>query len=104
MDKNKDKETILKLFHLLCESFGTTEDKTLLNPVYGEISASLGVENAIEIYRLFAGQQITFPVHFFHHEGIRQTILEEFNGKNIRALAKKYGYSEKTIRRILKKT
>ena len=74
----------------------------LLNSIYKEISEKLGMEVALEIYRMFKGQQISFPVRFFHPEIIRKRILEEFDGKNVRQLAVKYDYSEKTIRRILK--
>ena len=74
----------------------------LLNSVYREISEKMGVDTAQEIYQLFKGQQICFPVRFFNPEQIRKYIAEEYDGTNIRALAVKYGYSEKTIRRIIK--
>lgn len=77
-------------------------DKDLLNNVYREISESMGADVAMEMYRMFKGQQITFPVRFFNPVSIRQKIVEEYNGNNIGMLAKKYDYSEKTVRRIIK--
>lgn len=77
-------------------------DKDLLNNVYREISESMGADVALEMYRMFKGQQITFPVRFFNPACIRQKIVEEYNGNNIGMLAKKYDYSEKTVRRIIK--
>ena len=77
-------------------------DKDLLNNVYREISESMGADVAMEMYRMFKGQQITFPVRFFNPASIRQKIVEEYNGNNIGMLAKKYDYSEKTVRRIIK--
>lgn len=74
----------------------------LLNAVYREISEKLGLNVATEIYQMFKGQQISFPVRFFDPVMIQRRIQEEYDGTNIRALAVKYNYSEKTIRRILK--
>lgn len=73
-----------------------------LNPVYMEISNQLGDEVARTIYEMFKGQQISFPVRFYTRETTYLKIKEEYDGSNIRSLARKYGYSEKTIRRILK--
>lgn len=74
----------------------------LLNSIYREISEHLGMETTLELYRMFKGQQISFPVRFFNPTVIQQKIVEEYDGTNIRALAVKYDYSEKTIRRIIK--
>ena len=74
----------------------------LLNSVYKEISEKLGMDTAMSIYQMFKGQQISFPVRFFHPEKIKQIIVQEYNGENIRTLAIKYNYSEKSIRRIIK--
>lgn len=76
-------------------------DPELLNSVYKEVSEKLGMDTAMEIYRMFKGQQISFPVRFFNPERIRKIIIQEYDGDNIRLLAVKYGYSEKTVRRII---
>ena len=77
-------------------------DERLLNGVYMEISEQLGMETALEIYRMFKGQQITFPLRFLSRDATYVRVREEYDGGNVRTLAAKYGYSEKTIRRILK--
>ena len=74
----------------------------LLNSVYKEIADRLGIDTAKEIYQLFKGQQICFPVRFFNPAGMHKIIIKEYNGKNIKTLAVKYNYSEKTIRRIIR--
>ena len=79
------------------------QDSELLNSVYKEISEKLGMDTAMEIYQMFKGQQINFPVRFFNPTYIQQRISQEYDGMNIRTLASKYNYSEKTIRRIIKK-
>ncbi len=74
----------------------------LLNEVYREISEKIGLDAAIVIYQMFKGQQITFPVHLFNSKRIQRSIIKEYDGSNIRELARKYDYSEKTVRRMIK--
>lgn len=77
-------------------------DFGMFNDVYREIGGELGVDVALKVYQMFKGQQITFPVHLFDSKRIQQTIVDEYDGGNVRELARKYGYSEKTIRRVIK--
>jgi len=77
-------------------------DTELLNTIYREIADKLGMDTAMGIYQLFKGQQITFPVRFHNPRRIQQIIIQEYDGTNIRALAIKYNYSEKTVRRIIR--
>lgn len=74
----------------------------LFNDVYKEIGNALGLDAAIAIYQMYKGQQITFPIHLFNVKRIQKSIIKEYDGSNIRELAKKYGYSEKTVRRMIK--
>lgn len=77
-------------------------ESELFNEVYREISSELGLDVAIAIYQMYKGQQITFPIHLFNAKRIQTTIIKEYDGTNIRELAKKYAYSEKTVRRMIK--
>ena len=108
MDKYKDIEIILKSLEVLEYGKEVTEmaikDPELLNNVYKEISERLGMDTAMEIYRMFKGQQISFPVRFFNPAKIQRLIIEEYNGTNLKILATKYNYSEKTVRRIIKES
>ncbi len=106
MDKYNDNGIRLKHYHLLELSKEVMrmaeQDAELLNAVYREISEKLGMDTAMEIYQMFKGQQINFPVRFFNPTRIQQIIVKEYDGTNVRTLAIKYSYSEKTIRRIIK--
>ena len=73
-----------------------------LNDVYREIADEIGIENTVAIYRLFHGTQISFPSRFFSKEYTHKAIINEYNGKNVQQLARKYNYSERSVRRILK--
>ena len=105
-DKRKDIEILLENSHrikLSKEVMRMAEnDPELLNAVYKEVSEKLGMDTAMEIYRMFKGQQISFPMRFFNPERIQKIIVQEYDGTNIKTLAIKYGYSEKTIRRIIR--
>lgn len=74
----------------------------LLNAVYKELAEKLGMDTAMNIYQMFKGQQINFPIRFFNPNKIQELIVQEYDGSNVRTLATKYNYSEKTIRRIIK--
>ncbi len=78
----------------------TSED---LAGVYKEVAETVGVDNAYKIYSHFKGLQLMFPLKFYSREYIVQQICSEYDGKNVHALARKYGYSESRVRQILKK-
>lgn len=108
MDKYKDNEIILVkmgVINLSKEVMRMAEgNPELLNAVYREISEKLGMNTAMIIYQMFKGQQISFPTRFFNPAMIQQAIIQEYDGTNVRTLAIKYNYSEKTIRRIIKES
>ena len=78
------------------------EDLCGLNEVYRDIADEIGIENAVVIYRLFHGTQISFPNRLFSKEYTHKAITKEYNGNNVAQLAQKYNYSERSIWRILK--
>ena len=108
MEIYKKNEILLAKFKALkCKKDVITvknKENALLNSVYKEIADNLGIEAAMEIFRMFNGQQITFPVRFLNSTHVRKLIIEEYDGTNIKQLAQKYSYSEKTVRRILKES
>lgn len=108
MDKHKNIEIILGHQNLLkfdIEVMRMAEkDSELLNTIYREVADKLGMDVAMDIYQLFKGQQICFPVRFFNPARIQQIIIQEYDGTNIKILATKYNYSEKTVRRIIRES
>lgn len=77
-------------------------ESELFNEIYREICGTIGLDGAIAIYQMYKGQQITFPIHLFNTKRIQHNIIKEYDGSNIKDLAKRYGYSEKTVRRMIK--
>lgn len=69
--------------------------------IYREIAEEISPETAVEIHRLFGGQQILFPKKLYNREYIYRAICQNYNGQNVRELSRIYEYSERQIRRIL---
>ena len=78
------------------------KDTESFNEIYRELCSEIGLEKTMLIYHLYHGQQITFPVHLYNSRLVCLKIGEEFDGTNAKELAKKYNFSEKTVRRMLK--
>ena len=106
VDKRKDNQILPENINLIKLSkevmLMAVNDPGIINSVYREISETLGMDTAMEIYRMFKGQQISFPMRFFNPKQIKKIIIQEYDGTNIKTLAIKYDYSEKTVRRIIK--
>lgn len=107
MDICKDKGILLMETDLIKYSkevmnLGGDKTEQLFNSVYNDISESFGVDIAIQMYQTYKGMQITFPTRLFNPEYVKKHVPIEYDGTNIKQLAKKYGYSEKTIRRMIK--
>lgn len=74
----------------------------LLNSVYKDINDEFGIDVAMRMYQLYKGTQVNFPMRFLNPELVKRKILEEYDGTNLKQLAVKYSYSEKTLRRLIK--
>lgn len=70
--------------------------------VYKEVAEAVGIDNAYKLYNQFKGLQLMFPLKFYSSEYVAQQIVSEYDGRNVRDLARKYGYSESRVRQILR--
>lgn len=73
-----------------------------LNGIYKDFARILDIESSKIIYENFKGQQINFPVRFLSREKIAEFVIEKYDGSNIKALVKEFGYSERWIRNLIK--
>lgn len=76
-------------------------DVEKLNGFYKDIAIDLGIEVAVKIFDYYAGLQVVFPTKFENPDYIHTKINEEYDGNNAKLLARKYGYSERWLRKIL---
>lgn len=106
MDKYKENWILLVPYGMVkyrCWEVELLEKESVLyNSVYKEINEIIGLDATLKLYLRFKGQQVTFPVRLYNPHLIQQNVIREFDGTNIKALAKKYDYSEKTIRRMIR--
>ena len=77
-DKHKELGILLEhsaLLKLSKEAMRMAEnDPELLNAVYKEVSEKLGMDVAMEIYRMFKGQQISFPMLSLTGKEVRNSV------------------------------
>lgn len=73
-----------------------------LNGFYHDIALDMGVEVAVQMYEHYKGLQVVFPTKLLDSEFIQTQILKEYDGRNYKQIALKYGYSERWVRKIIK--
>lgn len=66
---------------------------------YNELSDTIGAYKADRVINIYMGELVYFPK--LKSLSVREQILREFNGYNYTGLARKYGYSERYIRKIV---
>lgn len=69
--------------------------------IYQDLIDLIGMEDVVKIYSNYKGLQVTFPTKLFSREYVKECVKAEYDGKNVKALAKSYGYSERWIRKTL---
>ena len=77
-------------------------DKSDFNGIYEELIELLGLEVTIKIHEYFKGQQVNFPMRLRS----KTYVMKELQGKSVsdsKELAKKLGYTDNWIRKLLKK-
>lgn len=72
-----------------------------LADIYMEIAEEIGIENTLLVYDLLKGRQISFPQRIYRKEYVENYIKEHYNGRNIRELSRKFGYTERRIKQII---
>ena len=105
MDKHKENGISIVLHKVIeydTEVEALKKEVELYNDIYKEISEIVGLDATLKIYLRFKGQQVSFPMRLYSPHMIQQSVIKEYDGTNIAELAKKYDYSEKTIRRMIR--
>lgn len=72
-------------------------------PIYQEIAKVIGIESTRIIFQEFKGIQVNFPNHLYNNRFIYDYLKANYNGKNMREMARLFDYSERRLRQILKK-
>lgn len=77
--------------------------KEHFNGVYSTIFEHMGERVTREIHSVFMGQQFNFPKKLYSMEYVIRYLKENYNGKNVRQLAKELDYSERWVQAIINK-
>ena len=107
MDKYKENGILLvsnEMIKCCVEVDNMKKETDLYNSIYKELSELVGLDATLKIYLRFKGQQVSFPVRLYNPQMIQQSVIKEYDGTNIAELARKYDYSEKTIRRMIRES
>lgn len=76
----------------------------LLQETYSQLYELLGEELTLKIYELYRGQQVSFPMRLYNRDKVAQQVLAEYDGHNISQLTKKYDYSQRWVRQIIRES
>jgi Mor family transcriptional regulator len=69
---------------------------------YAEILEAIGAESMIKLVRVYGGTALYIPtIKSLCKESIYRKIVKEYNGYNIKELAKKYDVSMSTVYNVL---
>ena len=105
MDKRKENGILLvqrEVIECCIEVDDMKKETELYNSIYKELSELVGLDATLKIYLRFKGQQVSFPVRLYNPQMIQQSVIKEYDGTNIAELARKYDYSQKSIRRMIR--
>lgn len=73
------------------------------NGVYANIFESIGQDVARDMHSKFGGQQFNFPKRLYSKEYVIRYLKENYDGSNVRKLAKELDYSERWVQAIINK-
>ena len=71
--------------------------------VYKEMVVILGEEATLKIYENFRGQQVIFPMRLYSKSYVEEYIIKNYNGKNIKEISRKLGYTCNWIQQVINK-
>lgn len=73
----------------------------LLQESYAQLNELVGTEKMYQIFEMYRGRQISFPMRLYDRDKVSQQIVKEYDGHNLAQLTKKYDYSQRWIRQII---
>jgi len=72
------------------------------NSLYKELSGVIGIEATLKLYEEYRGMQLNLPARLISRKHLLICLKNEYTGENKRELARKYGYSQRTIERMIR--
>ena len=66
------------------------------------IAEIIGIENTILLHKHYRGQQITLPQRLYSVQYVVKEVERQLGTHSLSDLAKKYGYTERRLRQLIK--
>jgi len=76
-------------------------DTDALQGVYKRLDDLLGTEDMLKVYQDFRGTQLNLPMKLYDRDATMAAIQENFPQMSEKALADKYGYSQRWVKRVI---
>lgn len=73
-----------------------------LSGIYEEMAELLGIETTLKIYEHYKGLNVVFPSRLLKKEFVVKQLQDEYDGSNLKVLSRKYCYSERWLRSMIK--
>lgn len=72
-----------------------------LQSIYKRMNDLIGTESMLKIWNEFKGLNVNMPIHIYDRDLVKKSVISEYDGSNAQILARRYGYSQKWIYRVL---
>lgn len=76
-------------------------DTDALQGVYKRLDDLLGTEDMLKVYQEFRGTQLNLPMKLYDRDETMAAIQKNFPQMSEKALADKYGYSQRWVKRVI---
>ncbi|KRL38352.1 hypothetical protein FD20_GL001973 [Liquorilactobacillus uvarum DSM 19971] len=72
-----------------------------LQSFYKGLSEIIGIDAMLAVYEHYRGSQLTIPTHLYDRKRAAIQVLKKYDGSNSQFLARKYGYSQKWVMKMI---
>lgn len=76
-------------------------DVEALQFFYKGLSELIGVDAMLVVYEHYRGSQLTIPTHLYDRKLAAKQVMSKYDGTNSQFLARKYGYSQKWVMKVI---
>ncbi|MEO1769746.1 Mor transcription activator family protein [Candidatus Enterococcus ferrettii] len=72
------------------------------NKIYKDLQKVIGTEATLNLFKEYRGIQLNLPVRLISRSHMLDVLRIDYDGRNKQKLARAYGYSQRSIERMLR--
>lgn len=72
------------------------------NKIYKDLQKVIGTEATLNLFKEYRGIQLNLPVRLISRSYMLDILRNDYDGQNKQKLARLYGYSQRSIERMLR--